>query len=114
MTDELGYGAEKRRQGNLDILAGKVTFRCVRIGRSYLVCEAAMGASILCGGGVGGIDVDLPFDCGRKLNAGWARGIALSKRSLESGDPHWRRHCGGFLNKSLAFLLRDLCFISRI
>ena len=29
MTDELGYGAEKRRQGNLDILAGKVTFRCV-------------------------------------------------------------------------------------
>ena len=31
MTDELGYGAEKRRQGNLDILAGKVTFRCVRM-----------------------------------------------------------------------------------
>ena len=27
MTDELGYGAEKRRQGNLDILAGKATFR---------------------------------------------------------------------------------------
>ncbi|PIL30159.1 hypothetical protein GSI_07737 [Ganoderma sinense ZZ0214-1] len=27
MTDELGYGMEKRRQGNLDILAGKVTFR---------------------------------------------------------------------------------------
>ena len=31
MTDELGYGAEKRRQGNLDILSGKVTFRCVRV-----------------------------------------------------------------------------------
>ncbi len=29
MTDELGFGPEKRRQGNLDILAGKVTFRCV-------------------------------------------------------------------------------------
>lgn len=27
MTDNLGYGKEKRRQGNLDILAGKVTFR---------------------------------------------------------------------------------------
>ena len=27
MTDELGFGPEKRRQGNLDILAGKVTFR---------------------------------------------------------------------------------------
>ncbi|KAH9911934.1 HAD-like domain-containing protein [Epithele typhae] len=27
MTDELGYGPQKRRQGNLDILAGKVTFR---------------------------------------------------------------------------------------
>ncbi|OBZ65635.1 Pdp3-interacting factor 1 [Grifola frondosa] len=27
MTDNLGYGAEKRRQGNLDILSGKVTFR---------------------------------------------------------------------------------------
>ena len=31
MTDELGYGLEKRRQGNLDILAGKVTFRCVLV-----------------------------------------------------------------------------------
>ena len=28
MTDVLGFGPEKRRQGNLDILAGKVTFRC--------------------------------------------------------------------------------------
>ncbi|RPD60381.1 hypothetical protein L226DRAFT_217390 [Lentinus tigrinus ALCF2SS1-7] len=27
MTDELGFGPEKRRQGNLDILSGKVTFR---------------------------------------------------------------------------------------
>ena len=31
MTDELGYGLEKRRQGNLDILAGKVTFRRVLV-----------------------------------------------------------------------------------
>ena len=29
MTDVLGFGPEKLRQGNLDILAGKVTFRCV-------------------------------------------------------------------------------------
>lgn len=27
MTDELGFGWEKRRQGNLDILSGKTTFR---------------------------------------------------------------------------------------
>lgn len=27
MTDNLGFGKEKRRQGNLDILSGKVTFR---------------------------------------------------------------------------------------
>ncbi|KAI0367417.1 hypothetical protein BV20DRAFT_1045630 [Pilatotrama ljubarskyi] len=27
MTDNLGFGPEKRRQGNLDILAGKTTFR---------------------------------------------------------------------------------------
>ncbi|KAI6028220.1 HAD-like domain-containing protein [Pisolithus marmoratus] len=27
MTDNLGYGKEKRREGNLDILAGKTTFR---------------------------------------------------------------------------------------
>jgi len=27
MTDHLGFGKEKRRQGNLDILQGKVTFR---------------------------------------------------------------------------------------
>ncbi|KAF7764060.1 hypothetical protein Agabi119p4_8597 [Agaricus bisporus var. burnettii] len=27
MTDHLGYGKEKRRQGNLEILGGKVTFR---------------------------------------------------------------------------------------
>jgi hypothetical protein len=27
LTDNLGYGAEKRRQGNLDILAGRLTFR---------------------------------------------------------------------------------------
>jgi len=29
MTDFLGYGKEKRREGNLDILAGRVTFRYV-------------------------------------------------------------------------------------
>ena len=29
MTDELGYREEKRLLGSLDILASKVTFRCV-------------------------------------------------------------------------------------
>ena len=29
MTDNLGYGLEKRRNGNLSVLAGEVTFRCV-------------------------------------------------------------------------------------
>lgn len=29
LTDHLGFGVEKRRQGNLDILAEKKTFRCV-------------------------------------------------------------------------------------
>jgi 2-hydroxy-3-keto-5-methylthiopentenyl-1-phosphate phosphatase len=27
MTDNLGYGKDRRRQGNFDVLAGKVTFR---------------------------------------------------------------------------------------
>lgn len=27
MTDNLGYGAEKRRQGNLDIISGKVEYK---------------------------------------------------------------------------------------
>ena len=31
MTDTLGFGPEMRRQGNLDILAGRDTFRCVII-----------------------------------------------------------------------------------
>jgi len=29
MTDNLGYGKEKRRQGNYDVLSGKETFRYV-------------------------------------------------------------------------------------
>lgn len=29
LTDHLGFGVEKRRQGNLDILAEKKTFRSV-------------------------------------------------------------------------------------
>lgn len=27
MTDNLGFGSQKRREGNLDILSGKTTFR---------------------------------------------------------------------------------------
>lgn len=34
MTDFLGYGKEKRRQGNLDILAGRVAFRYARVASS--------------------------------------------------------------------------------
>jgi hypothetical protein len=30
MTDNLGFGKEKRRGGNLDVLAGRSTFRWVR------------------------------------------------------------------------------------
>jgi len=29
MTDHLGFGKDKRREGNLDILEGKVTFRLI-------------------------------------------------------------------------------------
>jgi hypothetical protein len=29
MTDHLGYGKDRRRAGNLEILSGRVTFRCV-------------------------------------------------------------------------------------
>lgn len=28
MTDNLGFGKEKRREGNLEILSGRVTFQC--------------------------------------------------------------------------------------
>lgn len=31
MTDNLGFGRDKRRQGNLDVLEGKATFRYVKI-----------------------------------------------------------------------------------
>ena len=31
MTDTLGYGKEKRRQGNYDVLSGKETFRYVPV-----------------------------------------------------------------------------------
>ena len=31
MTDELGFGLDLRRQGNMDILHEKKTFRCVII-----------------------------------------------------------------------------------
>lgn len=31
MTDFLGFGKEKRRQGNFDVLAERKTFRCVRL-----------------------------------------------------------------------------------
>jgi hypothetical protein len=33
MTDFLGYGKEKRREGNLDILAGRAIFKYVRVER---------------------------------------------------------------------------------
>ena len=28
MTDNIGYGKQKRREGNLRVLAGEQTFRC--------------------------------------------------------------------------------------
>ncbi|KAJ7254818.1 hypothetical protein C8J57DRAFT_1075909, partial [Mycena rebaudengoi] len=37
--DKLGFGKPKRRQGNLDILAGKTTFRIVTHGHSFEECK---------------------------------------------------------------------------
>lgn len=31
MTDNIGYGKQKRRDGNLRVLAGEQTFRCVSL-----------------------------------------------------------------------------------
>lgn len=91
MTDELGYGAEKRRQGNLDILAGKVTFRCVRMLRMVWLpvpCEEwARGwdmVSSLHRSGAGGIDVRLPV-FGWALNLRYARDGVLTRWSLNKG-----------------------------
>ena len=47
MTDTLGFGPEMRRQGNLDILAGKDTFRCVW-GGSCCRNERELTSSIDC------------------------------------------------------------------
>ena len=33
MTDNIGYGKEKRRAGNLRVLAGEQTFRCLCLSR---------------------------------------------------------------------------------
>ena len=41
MTDFLGYGKEKRRAGNLEILSGRVTFRYAAAAVSYSVQGAA-------------------------------------------------------------------------
>jgi hypothetical protein len=41
MTDFLGYGKEKRRAGNLEILSGRVTFRYAAVAVSCSVQSAA-------------------------------------------------------------------------
>ncbi|KAG7094649.1 hypothetical protein E1B28_005472 [Marasmius oreades] len=55
MTDNLGFGREKRRQGNLDILSGKVTFRdefrrmldsVVQNGHSFEECKQVLRDNI--------------------------------------------------------------------
>ncbi|KAH9887943.1 HAD-like domain-containing protein [Cubamyces lactineus] len=55
MTDNLGFGPEKRRQGNLDILAGKTTFRdafremlesVVANGHSFEECKEVLKQNI--------------------------------------------------------------------
>ncbi|OCH94039.1 hypothetical protein OBBRIDRAFT_789745 [Obba rivulosa] len=56
MTDTLGFGKEKRREGNLDILSGKVTFRdafremlnsVVANGHSFEECKEALKKNIV-------------------------------------------------------------------
>ncbi|EMD32203.1 hypothetical protein CERSUDRAFT_88125 [Gelatoporia subvermispora B] len=56
MTDTLGFGKEKRREGNLDILADKVTFRdafremlasVVANGHSFEECKEALKKNIV-------------------------------------------------------------------
>jgi hypothetical protein len=37
MTDNLGFGREKRRELNLEILSGKQTFRCVLVVTCYFI-----------------------------------------------------------------------------
>ncbi|KAK7041442.1 hypothetical protein VNI00_009308 [Paramarasmius palmivorus] len=55
MTDNLGFGKDKRRQGNLDILSGKVTFRdefrrmlasVVENGHSFEECKQVLRNNI--------------------------------------------------------------------
>ncbi|EEB87117.1 hypothetical protein MPER_15666, partial [Moniliophthora perniciosa FA553] len=46
MTDNLGFGKDKRRQGNLDILSGKVTFRVVENGHSFEECKQVLRDNI--------------------------------------------------------------------
>ena len=45
MTDNIGYGKEKRREGNLKVLAGEATFRYVTlpIGDDGLTVNIAAG-----------------------------------------------------------------------
>jgi len=56
MTDTLGFGKDKRREGNLDILSGKVTFRdafremlnsVVANGHSFEECKEALKKNIV-------------------------------------------------------------------
>ena len=51
MTDNMGYGKEKRRAGNLKVLAGEATFRYVALpigGNGLAVNIAAEIPSVRC------------------------------------------------------------------
>jgi hypothetical protein len=39
LTDFYGFGKEKRRNGNLEILAGRETFRCCTLFRSLMIYQ---------------------------------------------------------------------------
>jgi len=78
MTDNLGYGPEKRREGNLNILAGKVTFRdgfremLESVPNTFEECKAVLKQNI-------------KLDEGFKAFYGWAKANDIPVVIISSG-----------------------------
>ncbi|KAL0576102.1 hypothetical protein V5O48_005876 [Marasmius crinis-equi] len=90
MTDNLGFGKEKRRQGNLDILSGKVTFRdefrtmlesIVKNGHSFEECKQVLrDMDVDCNG-----NEDIKLDSGFKEFYAWCKANDIPVILVSSG-----------------------------
>jgi len=107
MTDNLGYGPEKRREGNLNILAGKVTFRdgfremLESVPNTFEECKAVLKQNI-------------KLDEGFKAFYGWAKANDIPVVIISSGmAPLIRAVLSTSLGKRMRKRLRSFPMTSR-